>query len=143
MMFVVGSAAGLVDIHAAVLIGIAAGGVCYLAVAMKNKLKWDDALDVWGVHGVGGLFGVICPGLFAQTAINNAPGVGVNGLFYGNSSFFFKQLGAIVFSSVYAFLFTYVMLVIIDKITPVRVKPGDEANGLDATLHGEVAYEMA
>jgi Amt family ammonium transporter len=136
-------AAGFVDIHAAVIIGIAAGGVCYFAVAMKNKLKWDDALDVWGVHGVGGLFGVICLGLFAQTAINNAPGVGVNGWFYGNPSFFFVQLKAIVFSSVYAFVFTYVMLFIIDKVTPVRVKPGDEATGLDATLHGEVAYEMA
>ena len=86
---------------------------------------------------------MICLGLFAQKAINNAPGVGVNGLFYGDPSFFFKQLGAIVFSSVYAFLFTYVMLAVINKFTRVRVQPGDEAAGLDATLHGETAYEMA
>lgn len=136
-------AAGFVNIHAAVLIGIAAGVVCYFAVALKNKLKWDDALDVWGVHGVGGLLGVVCLGLFATTAVNNAPGVGVNGLFYGNPAFFWKQLVGIVFSSVYAFVFTYVMLFLINLVTRVRTTPEEEATGLDARLHGETAYELA
>ena len=105
---------------------------------LKNRLHWDDALDVWGVHGVGGLLGIVCLGLFGQTFINPA---GFNGLFYGDTTnFFFKQLASILFSSVYAFVFTYVMLVIINIFTRVRVAPGDEETGLDSTLHGEVAY---
>jgi Amt family ammonium transporter len=135
-------AAGFVTIHAAVAIGIAAGVICYFAVALKNKLKWDDALDVWGVHGVGGLIGIVFLGLFATTAVNNTPGIGVDGLLYGNPGFFWKQLGAILFSSIYAFAFTYVMLALIRLITPVRIKPEEEAGGLDAPIHGENAYEF-
>ena len=131
-------AAGYVDITGAVMIGIAAGGVCYFAVALKNKLHWDDALDVWGVHGVGGLLGIVCLGLLGQKYINAS---GFNGLFYGDTTgFFVKQLVAILFSSVYAFVFTYLMLVVINWVSRVHVAPGDEEAGLDSTLHGEVAY---
>jgi Amt family ammonium transporter len=131
-------AAGYVNLTSAVMIGIAAGIVCYFAVALKNRLHWDDALDVWGVHGVGGLLGIVCLGLLGQKAVNSA---GFDGLLYGNTDgFFFKQLVSILFSSVYAFVFTYVMLVVINKISRVRVAPGDEEAGLDATIHGEVAY---
>jgi ammonium transporter, Amt family len=130
-------AAGYVSPVAAVVIGIIAGGVCYFAVALKNHLRWDDALDVWGVHGVGGALGIVLLGVFASTAFNPQ---GADGLIAGNWSFFGKQLGAIVLSSVWAFAFTYGMLWLIDRVTPVKVAPQDEESGLDAALHGETAY---
>lgn len=130
-------AAGYVSPVAAVIIGIVAGLVCYHAITLKNWLKWDDALDVWGVHGVGGVIGVIMLGLFASQAIN--PG-GTNGLFSGNVSFFLKQTVAVIGASVYAFAFTYVVLKLINKITPVRVSKEEEAIGVDEVLHGENAY---
>jgi Amt family ammonium transporter len=128
--------AGFVTPQASVLIGIAAGVVCYFAVALKNKLGWDDALDVWGVHGVGGLIGTIMLGMFAAPAVG-----GVAGLFYGNGSFLFKQVVAVVFSSIWAFLFTWIMLKLIALVTPVRVTAEDEESGIDFIEHGEVAYE--
>ena len=106
------------------------------AVSLKNKLHWDDALDVWGVHGVGGALGIVMLGLLGTTAIN--PG-GANGLFYGGADFFFKELVAIVVSSVYAFVFTYAMLWIINKITTVKTSEVEEST-LDESLHGESAY---
>jgi Amt family ammonium transporter len=130
-------AAGYVSPAAAVIIGILAGIICFYAVALKNRLQWDDALDVWGVHGVGGFFGIVCCGLFASLAFNPA---GSNGLLHGNSHFFLVQLGAVLISSVWAFVFTYGMLWIIDRITPVTVGQAGETEGLDMTLHGEVAY---
>ena len=130
-------AAGFVTTTSAAIIGVVAGIICYCAVALKNKLKWDDALDVWGVHGVGGTIGVIMLGLFATKTMNSA---GADGLFYGNSEFFFKQTVAVIGASIYAFLFTYVMLKIIDKFTPVKVSKEDEESGVDDALHGENAY---
>ncbi|HJW72831.1 MAG TPA: ammonium transporter, partial [Geothrix sp.] len=121
-------AAGYVSLSTAALIGILAGVICYYAVALKNKLGWDDALDVWGVHGVGGLIGVIFLGVFASKAWNPA---GSDGLLLGNIGFFGKQCAAVVISSVWAFGFTYGMLWIIDRITPVRVGVSAEENGLD------------
>jgi Amt family ammonium transporter len=130
-------AAGYVSSKSSVVIGILAGIVCYFAVALKNKLKWDDALDVWGVHGVGGLLGIVCLGLFGSIAINPA---GSNGLIHGGSQFFGIQLLAVLISSVYAFVFSYIMLWVINKITPVKLTEQEEAAGLDSTLHGEEAY---
>ncbi|WIL21508.1 MAG: ammonium transporter [Geothrix sp.] len=130
-------AAGYVSLSTAALIGIMAGVICYYAVALKNKLGWDDALDVWGVHGVGGLIGVIFLGIFASKAWNAA---GSDGLLLGNVGFFGKQLAAVAISSVWAFAFTYGMLWIIDRITPVRVGITAEEKGLDTELHGEEAY---
>jgi Amt family ammonium transporter len=130
-------AAGYVSPMSAVIIGIIAGAVCYFAVALKNKLKLDDALDVWGVHGVGGALGIILLGVFASLAFNPN---GANGLIEGNSSFFVKQLVAVIGSSVWAFGFTYGMLWLINKFTPVRVGLEDEQAGLDEALHGEIAY---
>jgi Amt family ammonium transporter len=129
--------AGFVSVSTASLIGIIAGIVCYFAISVKNKLRWDDALDVWGVHGVGGILGVICLGLFASKNINPN---GANGLFYGDSSFFIKEVTAVVGLSIYAFLFSYAALFIINKITPVRTSEKEELDGLDAALHGEEAY---
>ncbi len=130
-------AAGYVSLQVSVLIGIVAGIVCYGAINLKNRLQWDDALDVWGVHGVGGFLGIVMLGLFATTTINAG---GANGLFHGNSAFFMKQLVAGVACSAYAFVFSYVALAIINKITPVRVGLHEEEMGLDAAEHGEEAY---
>jgi Amt family ammonium transporter len=132
-------AAGYVSPSTAALIGILAGVICYYAVALKNKLGWDDALDVWGVHGVGGFIGIIFLGMFANKMWN--PNIVTNGLFTGGgTSFFYKQLGAVALSSAWAFVFTYGMLWIIDRITPVRVGLAAEEKGLDAELQGEEAY---
>jgi ammonium transporter, Amt family len=132
-------AAGYVSLKAAVFIGIAAGIICYFAVALKNKLQWDDALDVWGVHGVGGLIGIIMLGIFGTVTINAA---GSNGLLHGGFEFFKVQLLAIFISSVYAFGFTYGVLWLINLFTPVKVTETEEAAGLDSILHGEEAYAM-
>src|SRR5213078_5198654 len=90
-------AAGFVSPATACLIGVTAGVVCFYAVALKNRLGWDDALDVWGVHGVGGFLGIVLLGVFASTAWNPAANGGVNGLLAGGSSFFLKQLSAGLF----------------------------------------------
>jgi len=132
-------AAGYVSPTTAVIIGVVSGVVCYFAVELKNKLGWDDALDVWGVHGVGGFLGIILLGVFANRAFNPA---GVDGLLYGNPAFFYKQVVAVLFSSVWAFGFTYAMLALINVFTPVRVEEAAEEVGLDEILHGEQAYEL-
>ena len=129
--------AGYVSLPSAVIIGCLAGAVCYYAVALKNKLQWDDALDVWGVHGVGGVLGTICLGIFGAKLVNPA---GSDGLIAGGSSFFMKELIAVVVASAYAFVFTWVVLKLINGVTPVVVKEADEQAGLDESLHGEAAY---
>lgn len=130
--------AGFIPMWAAALIGTLAGVVCYFAVMLKNKMKWDDALDVWGVHGVGGVLGSILLGVFATKSINSA---GADGLLYGGIGFFGKQVTAVVIASAYGFIFTYLMLAIINKFTPVRVSEEEERAGLDEALHGERAYD--
>jgi Amt family ammonium transporter len=130
--------AGYVTPTSAAIIGILAGVVCYFAVSLKNKLRWDDALDVWGVHGVGGALGVILLGVLASTAVNSA---GADGLLSGNSGFFIKQVLTVIGSSIYAFGFTFGMLWIINKMIPVRTTEGEEEHGLDDSLHGESAYQ--
>ena len=131
--------AGFVPLWAAPLIGIAAGGGCYLAVQWKNARHWDDALDVWGVHGVGGFLGVILLGVFASKAVN--PAVTGDGLAFGQTAFFWKETIAVVGASAYAFIFTYIMLGAINLIVKVRVGAAEEKAGLDASLHGEQAYD--
>ena len=132
-------AAGYVSPASAALIGIISGVVCFYAVTLKNRLRWDDALDVWGVHGVGGFVGIVLLGVFASTEFN--PG-GTNGLLAGNPAFFLKEVVAVLFSSVWAFVFTYGMLWLIDRVTPVKVGGSAEEAGLDSSLHGESAYEI-
>ena len=129
-------AAGFVPLWAAMIIGILAGLGCYMAVRLKNRLGWDDALDVWGVHGVGGFIGIISLGIFASTTVNFQ-----SGLLEGNSGFFMIQVGAVAIASVYAFIFTYGMLALINYITPVRVSEEQETSGIDYSVHGEKAYD--
>lgn len=130
--------AGFVPVWVSPIIGTLAGIVCYYAVYFKNRMKWDDALDVWGVHGVGGVLGSILLGVFASKAVN---GAGVDGLIYGNGAFLVKQIIAVFAASAYAFIFTYLMLIVINLITPVKVKEDIELTGLDIALHGEKAYD--
>jgi len=129
--------AGYVSTPMAIIIGIASGVICYLAVSLKNKLHWDDALDVWGVHGVGGVLGTICLGLFGSLLVNPA---GADGLFFGGSTFFLKQTAAALGAAAYGFLFTYAMLWVMSKFMKVRITAEEEEKGLDEALHGETAY---
>jgi ammonium transporter, Amt family len=130
--------AGFVPLWASPIIGIAAGLVCYYAVQFKKRMKWDDALDVWGVHGMGGVLGTILLGVFASKAVNAA---GADGLLLGSGSFFLKETIAVICAAIYAFGFTYLMLIIINLITPVRVSEAEELAGLDDALLGEKAYD--
>ena len=129
-------AAGFVPLWAAIVIGIAAGSLCYVAVQLKNKWGWDDALDVWGVHGMGGVIGTISLGIFASAAVN-----GQSGLIEGNGGFFMKEVVAVLIGAVYAFVFTYLMLAVINLFTKVKVSEEMEDLGLDESLHGERAYD--
>ncbi|MCH7792239.1 MAG: ammonium transporter [Planctomycetes bacterium] len=133
-------AAGFVAPQGAMLIGILAGSIPYAAVMFCKKRNWDDALDVWGVHGVGGAVGIVALGLLATTQMNPA---GADGLFYGDISFFVKELVGVSVGIVWAFIVTYVLLWVINKVTPVRVSEAVEQAGLDSALHGETAYASA
>jgi Amt family ammonium transporter len=129
--------AGYVSLGSAVVIGVVSGIVCYAAITLKTRLKWDDALDVWGVHGVGGVIGTIMLGVFASTAVNPH---GADGLLLGGTGFFLKQTAAVLIASAYAFLFSFAALWLINKITPVHTSEVEEKEGLDEALHGEHAY---
>ncbi len=131
-------AAGYVATPYAALIGVIASVVCYVAVHFKNKMDWDDALDVWAVHGVGGILGVILLGVFAQKAIN---ATGADGLIAGGFGFFSTQLIVVAAVGLYAFMFTYGALWLINKVTPVKVSAEEQEMGVDEALHGEIAYE--
>jgi len=130
-------AAGYVSPMGAVCIGVIVSCVCYAAVELKNHLGLDDALDVWGCHGVGGVTGCICTGIFASTAFN--PG-GADGLLRGGTHFFGLQVLSVVITMAYAFLFSYIALWLINFFTPVKVSDLEEEVGLDVALHGEEAY---
>lgn len=132
-------AAGFVGVPAAVLIGLGAGFLCYWAVQLKEKLGIDDSLDVWGVHGVGGVWGALATGIFATTAVN--PGA-VDGLLYGNVRPFLVQIVAIVIVSAYAMAVTWGILKVLDATIGLRVATEEEEMGLDATQHGEIAYQL-
>jgi Amt family ammonium transporter len=132
-------AAGYVSPTTAAILGILAGAICYYAVALKNRLGWDDALDVWGVHGVGGMLGIVLLGIFASKAWNPN---GADGLLLGGTTFFVRQCVAVLISSVWAFSFTYGMLWLISKVTATKVDALAEERGLDEVLHGEEAYPV-
>ncbi|MDD5305999.1 MAG: ammonium transporter [Deltaproteobacteria bacterium] len=129
--------AGFVTVSSSVVIGTIAGVLCYFAVTLKTRLGWDDALDVWAVHGVGGITGTILLGVLASASVGGVDGL-ANG---GGPELLMKQTIAALGVAVYAFAFTWLMLWLINKIVPVRVTEEQEAN-LDKSLHGEVAYDM-
>ena len=136
-LVVITPAAGYITPVASILFGIFAGIICYLAVMLKNRRKWDDALDVWGVHGIGGFLGITLLGIFSTLSVNND---GANGLLYGGIEFFKKEVAAVAFASLYAFLITILIFFIIDNTMSLRVSKDIEEQGLDKHLHGEKAY---
>jgi Amt family ammonium transporter len=130
-------AAGFVSPLSAIVIGLVAGTLCYLAVLAKSKLGYDDALDVVAVHGIGGLWGALATGLFASIAAN--PG-GANGLFHGNPHQFLVQAIGAGASLTYSIIITFIILKIIDLTLGLRAELDDEVQGLDVTDHKEVGY---
>lgn len=129
--------AGYVRPWSAMLIGIAAGVVCYIAVQLRTKFDFDDALDVWGVHGVGGLLGCILLGVFASTKVNS-----IGGIVEGNFKQFGIQILGAAIVGIYTFVVSYAILKILDKIEPIRVPEIVEKEGLDKSLHGEDIYKF-
>ena len=129
-------ASGFVTAGGAVVIGLAAGGICYSATLLRERFKVDDALDVFAVHGVGGTFGAIATGVFATTAINYG-----RGLIDGNPSQVLTQLLAVGATVAYAVVATFVIVKVTDVVLGIRVKSDVEELGLDLAVHGEVAYQ--
>lgn len=130
--------AGFVGPNSAIIIGCLAGVVCFLAVNAKSKIGLDDSLDVVGIHGVGGVIGTLCLGLFASTGVN--PG-GVDGLFYGGGMVQFgKQLFGVVVVSGYTFVVSWILLKVIHGTLGMRLEDDAEVEGMDSTEHSETAY---
>lgn len=129
--------AGFVGPNAAILIGLMGGVVCFLAVNSKAKFNLDDSLDVVGIHGVGGLLGTLCLGIFASTAVN--PG-GVDGLLYGNVAQFVAQVKGIVIVGVYTFVVSWVLFKVINSTLGLRLEEEAEVVGMDSSEHSETAY---
>lgn len=133
-------AAGFVSPLSAILIGVIVSVVCYFAVAViKLKLAYDDSLDAFGVHGVGGTIGALVTGLFAEKIINAA---GNNGLFFGNPAQFLIQGIGVAVTIVYAVIVTFILLKVIDLVMGIRVNEEEETVGLDITQHEESAYTL-
>lgn len=129
--------AGFVGPNAAIIIGLLAGVVCYLAVNAKAKFKLDDSLDVVGIHGVGGLVGTLCLGVFASTAVN--PG-GVDGLLNGNAAQLFIQVKGILIVGIYTFVVSWVLFKVLHSTLGLRLSEENEIQGIDSTEHSETAY---
>jgi len=132
-------AAGFVGPLSAILIGLGAGVICYLAVLGKPRLGYDDSLDVVGVHCVGGVWGALATGLFASKLVNSA---GADGLFYGNPGQLLIQVIAIVVTMVFSFGVSYALFKILDATMGLRVTAEDEVAGLDITEHQETGYSL-
>ncbi|MDO8673466.1 MAG: ammonium transporter [Dehalococcoidia bacterium] len=131
---------GFVNVQGAILIGLGAGILPYLAIQLRSRLRIDDALDVWACHGIGGTWGAIATGLFATVAVNSA---GANGLFYGNPGQLWVQLLATAVTWVYAGVATFIILKVIGLVFgSLRVKEEEELAGLDVSQHGEAAYQV-
>jgi Amt family ammonium transporter len=131
-LVVITPAAGFVQPGAAIIMGLLAGVVCYMGVLMKAKFKYDDSLDVFGVHGLGGTTGALLTGVFAT--------VGATGLLSGNMSQFITQIIAVAAAGAYAFIGTIILAFLLEKTMGLRVEKEDEIMGLDQTQHSESAY---
>jgi Amt family ammonium transporter len=130
-------AAGFVGPNAAIIIGFLAGGCCYFGVALKGRLGYDDSLDVVGIHGLGGVIGTICLGIFASKLVN--PG-GADGLLAGNPVFLGTQILGVLVVGTYAFALSWVLLKIVDATMGLRLPVDSEVSGLDLSEHSETAY---
>ena len=132
-------AAGYIPTWAAFFVGLLAGSICYLAVLFRERRKWDDALDVWGAHGVGGVLGTVLVGVFAYLSVNAA---GADGLIAGNPAFLGKQIGATALVAAYAFGVTWLILKILNRFERIRVDEEVEFEGLDTEMSEELAYNL-
>jgi Amt family ammonium transporter len=133
-------AAGFVSPASSILIGLGAGVLCSIAVdLLKSHLGIDDALDVFAVHGIGGIWGALATGLFADASYNN---YGADGLFYGDAGQFVKQLAAVAVVIAFAGAATFIILKAIDLTVGLRVPEEEEVLGLDSSQHGELAYQL-
>ena len=131
-------AAGFVDVPAAIIIGFVTAFVSYYAIYyLKSKFGYDDALDVFGVHGLSGVWGAIATGIFASPAINGAAG-----LLFGNPNQLTIQIISIIVTAVYAFVVSIILAKILDKTIGIRVNEKEEIEGLDANLHNESGYRL-
>ncbi len=130
-------ASGFIGPMPALLLGLLVGALCYTAVSLKPRFGYDDALDVIGVHGVGGTFGAIFTGFFASTLINSG---GANGLFFGHPAQVGIQALSVVCAWVYSFVVSFIILKVLDALMGLRVNEEDESTGLDLSQHGEVGY---
>ncbi|XVK07155.1 ammonium transporter [Maridesulfovibrio sp. FT414] len=131
-------AAGFVSPNSAVFIGLLGGLICYGAVMFKTKFGYDDSLDVVGIHGVGGLIGTICLGIFASAAINPA---GADGLLHGNIGLLIAQFKGILIVGGYTLVISYGLLKIINAVSPLRMSQKAEEEGMDTSEHNESAYQ--
>jgi len=132
--------AGFITANGAIIIGIIAGVCCYTAVTLKNRIGFDDSLDVVGIHGLGGIIGTICLGVFATKAVNPN---GADGLLAGNAAFLGTQIFGVAVVGAYAFIVSLVLLKIIDLVSGgLRVSHENEVVGLDQSSHSETAYNM-
>lgn len=132
--------AGFVTPLSAIMIGFLSGIVCFFFVTrVKEKLGYDDSLDVFGVHGIGGIVGALATGIFATKAVNSA---GADGLLYGNAYQLFVQLITVVVAGVFSALGTFIIYRIVDKVIGMRVEERDEFIGLDLTQHHEAGYTL-
>ena len=132
-------AAGYVDSMAAVIIGLLVGVICNMMVVLLDRTGLDDTLDVFACHGMGGIFGAIITGVFAQKLIN--PG-GADGWLYGNPKQVLIQITAVAATAIWGFVMSVVLLKIIDWVMGLRVTPEEEEMGLDLSQHGESAYSV-
>lgn len=132
-------AAGFVAPASAIAIGAAAGLICYMALNAKNKFGYDDSLDAFGVHGIGGITGTIGAGIFASTLLNPAA---QEGLIYGGSSALAVQIKALLIVGVYSVAVTFVLLKALEKTIGLRVDDEHETMGLDLSQHREAGYDM-
>ncbi|WP_337050435.1 ammonium transporter [Priestia megaterium] len=131
-------ACGFVTPFASIVIGFIGGAVCFWGIfSLKKKIGYDDALDAFGLHGIGGTWGGIATGLFATTSVNDA---GANGLFYGDPSLLWKQLVAIVATYLFVGIATFIIVKVVGLVVSLRATQEEETLGLDITLHGERAY---
>jgi Amt family ammonium transporter len=132
-------AAGFVEPMPAILMGLIAGGLCYGGVLIKSVFKYDDSLDVVGIHGLGGTFGALATGLFATKAVNE---LGNDGLFYGNPEQLWIQFVSVVATWVFCFVMTLILFKVVDVLVGIRVSQDDEIKGLDVSQHSEVGYQI-
>jgi ammonium transporter, Amt family len=130
-------AAGYIGVFPAMVIGFCAGLACYFAIVWKGRFGYDDSLDVVGIHGVGGLLGILATGLFASKAINAA---GADGLLYGNPGLLGVQVLTAVVVTLFSAVSSYLILKIVDGVTGLRIQPEEEVTGLDLSQHNERAY---